>query len=113
MSLLDQKFDNFATQIVTLVDDGLGMAQEVLTDGEIFPAVALLKSSTQALIAYQQGYKQIYSLIHRGVELRKEDKVKHLKSGVIYRITSDSRDMTPPAGSDLHYSQVSCEVVEV
>lgn len=113
MSLLDERFENFAIQNVTQEDDGLGMEHEVLTDGEIFLGAAVLKSSTQALIAYQQGYRQIYALLHKGIELHKEDKVKHLKSGVVYRITSDSRDMKPPDSSSLDFAQATCEVVDV
>ena len=110
---LDDFLETFTMQVYTEADDGFGGVNQVPADGEIFRGKAVLKTSTEAQIAQQQGYRAMYDLVHTGIALHREDRVKHMKSGTVYRITSDSRDMETPEASALRFAQVTCEVVSV
>ena len=60
--LLESRMKPFVILDTVTVPDGFGGYDEVLADGAPFDAAAVIKSNTEALIAYQNGVKKIYSV---------------------------------------------------
>ena len=92
--------------------DGLGGVDVTFVDGAHFKAGIVAKQSTTAQIAYQQGVKALYVIaFDPRVVLSPGDMVKRLGDGKVFRVTSDSRDMTTPKQAHLKLSQVTAEVI--
>ena len=110
---LDDFFEPFIMQDWFSMPDGLGGLTWTLMDGATFRAGISTDSSTEAKIAEKKGMKKIYTIVTpQTVVLEQNDRVKRVMDGKLYRITSDSADMTTPGVSDMKFSQVSAEVVE-
>lgn len=110
---LDDFFEPFIMQDWSSAPDGLGGLTWTLTDGASFLAGISTDSSTEAKIAEKNGMKKIYTIVTpQTVVLEQNDRVKRVRDGKLYRITSDSADMTTPVVSGMKFSQVSAEVVE-
>lgn len=92
--------------------DGMGGVIEQWTDGAPFRAGISMQSSTEAIIAERNGMKTIYVIVTLPIiELKHDDRVKDVKTGQIYRVTSDGKDMTTPAVADVQYRQATAEVI--
>lgn len=92
--------------------DGMGGVTVSWSDGAPIKAGFVRNSSTEARIAYQNGTRELFSIIFSDLlELAPNDRVKRLSDGKIFRITSDARDMTTPAQSDMHFREADAEVV--
>lgn len=92
--------------------DGMGGYMVDWREGAAISCGIARKSSTEALIAYQKGTREIFTLAFSDLlELHHGDTVKRLNDGKAFRVTSESADMTPPAGSTLHFKQVDAEVI--
>lgn len=110
---LSDFFEPFVMQVQDSRPDGLGGIEWWTEDGDTFQAGISTMSSTEAKIAEQNGMKTIYTIVApESVTLRQDDRVKRVKDGRLYRITSDSADMTTPAPASVRYAQVTAEVVE-
>lgn len=47
------------------------------------------------------------------VKLEQNDRVRRVRDGRVYRITSNAADMTTPSVAQEQYAQVGAEVIEV
>lgn len=93
--------------------DGQGGFIPHFVEGAHFLAGIATKQSTEALIAYQQGLKTVYVIAFEPkIELKHGDRVKCLKDGRVFRVTSDAQDMVTPKVANLKMAQVTAEVVE-
>lgn len=93
--------------------DGYGGVNVELIEGAHFKAGIVKKTSTQAMIAYQQGVKTMYVIAFEPkIALSPNDCIKRLSDGKVFCVTSDSKDMTTPKGAELKMSQVSAEVID-
>ena len=93
--------------------DGVGGFIPHFVEGAHFRAGISTKQSTEAMIAYQQGLKTVYVIAFEPVvDLKHGDRVKCLKDGRMFRVTSDAHDMVTPRMAQLKMSQVTAEVVE-
>lgn len=105
-------FEDFVIQSVTYVSTGFGTFEPQYTDGATFKAGISTASSTEARIAERNGMKTIYNIAHLpAITLHREDRVRRVKDGRVYRITSDSPDMTTPDKAEVQFAQVTAEVV--
>ena len=96
------------------VADGFGGITTEWVDGAEFSAGITRVSSNEAMIAYQNGLKVMYNVVFdENITLTQNDRIKRLNDGLVLRITSASRDMTTPAVSEVKYSQVSAEVIDL
>lgn len=110
---LEDFFEPFMMQDWSSAPDGLGGLTCTLTDGASFLAGISTDSSTEAKIAEKNGMKKIYTIVTpQTVVLEQNDRVKRVRDGKLYRITSDSADMTTPGVSGMKFSQVGAEVVD-
>lgn len=110
---LEDYFEDFIMQNWISRPDGFGGVEWDVTDGAPFRAGIATANSTEAQIAYRNGLKTIYTIVHPKVlELEQNDRVKRMKDGRIYRITSNSADMATPAVAFNEFSQATAEVVE-
>lgn len=92
--------------------DGMGGVIVSWSDGAPIKAGFVRNSSTEARIAYQNGIRELFSIIFSDLlELAPNDRVKRLSDGKVFRITSDARDMTTPKQSDMHFREADAEVV--
>ena len=111
--MLSDYFEPFVMQDWKSAPDGFGGLTWELSDGAEFMAGITTNSSNEAQIAMQNGMKTIYTIVHPiTLTLEKDDRVKRKKDGRLYRITSNSADMTTPGVAQVQYSQVTAEVVE-
>lgn len=111
--MLTDYFEPFVMQEWKSSPDGFGGLTWELSDGAEFMAGITANSSNEAQIAMQNGMKTIYTIVHPiTLTLDKDDRVKRKKDGRLYRITSNSADMTTPGVAQVQYSQVTAEVVE-
>ncbi len=92
--------------------DGYGGITTVYTDGAAIKCGITTDNSTEAQIAYKSGLKTIYTIVFdKRIALSLNDRVKRVKDGKVFRVTSDSSDMQTPDVSAMQYAQVSAEVV--
>ncbi len=109
---LSDFFEPFRMQDWTSAPDGFGSVECKTSDGAEFQAGISTVSSAEAKIAEKNGMKTIYTIvIPETMTLRQDDRIRRVKDGRIYRITSDSADMTTPESSAMRFSQVTAEVV--
>lgn len=92
--------------------DGFGGVVETWEEGAGIRLGITRNSSTEAQIAYQNGTKELFTLVMLPVlSLSPGDRVKRLKDGKVFRVTSDSRDMTTPEVAQVQFRQCDAEVV--
>lgn len=92
--------------------DGMGGVITTWVDGAPIKAGFVRNSTTEAQIAYQSGTRDMFTIVFSDLlELSPNDRVKRLKDGKMFRVTSDGKDMTTPAGSDMHFREVNAEVI--
>lgn len=110
---LEDFFEDFIMQNWTSAPDGFGGIKWALEDGAHFRAGISTNQSTEAQIAYKSGLKTLYTIVHLPtLTLELNDRVKRVKDGRIYRITSNSADMTTPAVAQAQFAQVTAEVMD-
>lgn len=111
--MLSDYFEDFVMQDRVSMPDGFGGLAYDYADGAVFQAGITTNNSTEAQIAMQNGMKVIYTIVHSiSLTLEQNDRVKRLKDGRVYRITSNSADMATPASAQVQYAQTRAEVVE-
>lgn len=114
MALIDSKMEPCTMLDVVTVPDGFGGVVKEYRDGAPFSAAILMKSTTDAEIAYQQGAKRMYTVYtHQIVELARGDRFRRERDGKILRVTSDAVEDGTPGESRLDLYRVSAEVVEI
>ena len=63
---------------------------------------------------YKNGMKTIYTIVvPPNILLQQNDRVRRVRDGKIYRITSNSSDMMTPDVASEQYAQVMAEVIQV
>lgn len=111
--MLSDFFEDFILQNWSSKPDGFGGIVWETTDGVVFRAGISTNQSTEAQIAYKSGLKTIYTIVHPAtLALEQGDRVRRMKDGQLYRITSNSADMSTPAVAQEQYRQVTAEVIE-
>ena len=109
---LEDFFEDFIIQSVQYITTGFGTFEPTYTDGAPFRAGISTNSTSEAQIAERSGMRTIYTIVHLpAIALHKDDRVRRVKDGRMYRITSDSADMSTPPGASVQYSQVTAEVI--
>ena len=94
--------------------DGYGGVVTAYIDGATVRMGITTNSSTEALIADKSGVKAVYTIaFDTHITLSVNDRVKRVKDGKVFRITSDATDMQTPAVSSVQFRQCSAEVVSV
>ncbi len=113
-ALLESRMKPFVIVDTVTVPDGFGGYDEVLSDGAPFDGAAVIKNSTEAQIAYQNGAKKIYSVVTKQtVKLKRDMKIRRVEDGLTLRVTTDATDLKTPDISDLRLYQVSAEAIDV
>lgn len=102
-------FEPFVRQVHTQTPDGLGGVTDEWTDGAAFQAGISTSSSDEMRIAEQRGLKTVYTIVTETGFLTQGDRVKRVRDGAVFIITSNGADMTTPAVAQVQYAQVSAE----
>ena len=105
MSIFDSPMlDSYKHQCMLLerqrVPDGQGGSRTVWTDGMEFTAIFSEDTTSQALIAEQQGFTSTYhAIVSRGMQIEFHDALRRLDDGKIFRVTKDGSDDNTPRTS--------------
>lgn len=113
---LEDFVEDFVFLRYDLVDNGLGGLMGGYVESAHFRAACSAVSTSEVEVAYAQGTKTIIHITTRpDVTLREGDRVKRMKTGVVYRVTSDGTERTAPkvASPDMAQRVVTAEVVSV
>ena len=109
---LEDFFEAFCVMDWRSVSDGGGGFVWEWTDGFPFDGHAVLNTTTQMQIAQQTGTKAIYTLVTaRELPFEKDDRVKRIRDGAIFKITADPGDRKTPAFSSINAAEVTMERV--
>ena len=113
MSLIDSRMEDVTMLDAVSVPDGFGGIVREWRDGATFRAAILMKSTTDAEIAYQQGAKRLYTVYTRQiVRLERGDRFRRVSDGRVLRVTSDAAEDKTPGSSALDLCRVQAEVVD-
>ena len=113
MNLIDSRMEDAVMLDLVSVPDGFGGVVKEWRDGAAFRAAILMKSTTDAEIAYQQGAKRLYTVYTRQiVRLERGDRFRRVSDGRVLRVTSDAVEDKIPGSSALDLYRVQAEVVE-
>ena len=85
--------------------DGFGGVVETWADGAEIRLGITRVSSTEARIAYQSGTREMFTLVMLPTLTLGQ------KDGKVFRVTSDSRDMTTPEAAQMQFRQCDAEVI--
>lgn len=110
MNIIEAQFKPFVMMSRDYIPDGEGgfMPTSVWRDGTEFQAATRIDSSMVAKIAQSQGVTSVITIYtKKSVTLKFNDVVKDVKSGVVYKITSDAKGT--PDTSTLNLNVVSAE----
>lgn len=108
MSLIDEFMSECCFMEETKQADGAGGFDSVWREGATFKAAIVLDSTMEARIAEHQGVTSVYSVVApRSVPLNYDTKIKRLKDGRYFRITSESQEA--PASSSINVVKASAE----
>ena len=92
------------------VPDGYGTSKTVWTEGSEFIALFDFDSSTEAMIASQEGFTSSYRVyVPKEVDLDYHEVFKRLSDGVYFRVTGDGTDDRTPSTSDLNMRLITAE----
>ena len=92
--------------------DGYGGVTTTWTEGAAIKAGFVRNNSTEARIAEKNGVKAIWTIVHSDLlDFWQNDCIKRDKTGELFRITGNSRDMETPAVSEMKFRQVGAEVI--
>lgn len=92
------------------VPDGYGTSKTVWTEGSEFIALFDFDSSTEAMIASQEGFTSSYRVyVPKEADLDYHEVFKRLSDGVYFRVTGDGTDDRTPSTSDLNMRLITAE----
>lgn len=115
MSIFDSPMlDSYKHQCVLLerqrVSDGQGGSKTVWVDGMEFTMIFSEDTTTEALIAEQQGFTSTYhAVVARNMEIKFHDVIRRLSDGKIFRITKDGDDDKTPKTSPMDMKHLVLE----
>lgn len=115
MSIFDSPMlDSYKHQCVLLerqrVSDGQGGSKTVWVDGMEFTMIFSEDTTTEALIAEQQGFTSTYhAVVARNMEIKFHDVIRRLSDGKIFRITKDGDDDKTPQTSPMDMKHLVLE----
>lgn len=79
------------------VPDGMGGFVKEWVDGATFQAAVTKDDSLEARVAEKQGVTEVYTVtVNQGIDLDFHDVFRRSSDGLIYRITSNTKDMQSP-----------------
>lgn len=91
-------------------DDPYGDEVERWTVGTSFDATIIKDSSTEAIVAEQQGVKEIFTVVtKKGFSLNYHDVFQRASDGKTFRVTSNTKDSEAPAASTVRIAKVTAE----
>lgn len=92
------------------VPDGYGTTKTVWTEGAEFTALFDFDSSTEAMIASQQGFTSRYRVyVPRAEEIEFHEVFKRLSDGIYFRVTDDGIDEKTPDMSEMDMRLITAE----
>ena len=95
-------------------DDPYGSETERWTEGSTFEAAFIKDSSTEAVVAQQQGLKEIFTIVtKKGFSLDYHDVFKRVSDGQTFRVTSKTKDSEAPEASTVRIAKVTAEKWEL
>lgn len=109
---LEDYFEPFIFMDYVSVSDGLGGISWEHKEGAPFMAGITTVQSDEVEVAYRQGMKTIYHITtNLSVELERNNVVKRVADGRLYRITSDAADKQTPKIATVKQNMVTAEVM--
>lgn len=110
--LLDDVKEAFILMDLARTSDGEGGYTQSWVEGAEFQGVKALNTTTEAIIAQQQGLKAIYSLlVPKSLPIAYQDIVKD-EQGDYFRVTSSPKDKQTPDISALDMQYFTAEKLE-
>ena len=114
MSLIEKMMEKCNILNHIREDDPYGDEVERWTEGTTFDATIIKDSSTQAVVAEQQGVKEIFTVVtKKGFRLGYHDVFKRVSDGQTFRVTSNTKDSEAPAASTVRIAKVTAEKWEL
>lgn len=114
MNLLDQMMESCRIMNHIRQDDEYGGYTDEWVEGASFDAAVSKNSSTEALIAQQQGLNEMYTVVVRkGFPLSYHDVFKRVSDGQIFRVTSNTADSESHPASTVRIAKVTAERWEI
>ena len=114
MSLLDEFMTPCCFMESRRIKDGAGGFTTEWFEGEKFKAAIVRDTTMEARIAEKQSVTSVFTITtSRKVNLKHDDKIKRLKDGRYFRVTSDGDEKESPRSSTLDISQVMAEKWEL
>lgn len=111
--MLSDFFEGFIFQTFVSTPNGLGGFTQEYTDGAAIRAGITTNSSAEMRLAAQQGLKTVYTIVAEvSTPLHQGDRVKRVKDGTLYTITSNCEDMVTPPIAGVQFHQVTAEVIK-
>lgn len=92
--------------------DGEGGSVTTWDEGRTFMATIVRDSSTEARVAEHEGVSNVYTVTTSEV-LSYGDVFRRLSDSQVFRVTSNSDDMSAPSMASFTFSQVSAEEWEL
>lgn len=93
------------------VDDGQGGYETEWMEGARFRAAVIKNKTLAARVAEKEGVTEVYTITTEpGVKLDYHDVFKRLSDGLIFRVTSNTRDSETPEVASFAFEQVNAEV---
>ena len=108
------RIESMMTQC-TMIDkrttsDGVFGIIEQWVDGASFNAAIIKDSSTEAILAEQQGVSEIFTVVvNKNTPLRYHDVFRRESDKTIYRVTSNTLDSEAPDASSVKVAKVTAE----
>lgn len=92
------------------VPDGLGGSTTAWTDGMTLPVIFSEDTTTEALVAEQQGFTSTYhAMVQRNMEIKFHDVLRRVSDGKIFRVTKDGDDDKTPRTSAMDMKHLVLE----
>ena len=108
--LLDSMMEKCRIMNHVRLDDDYGGYTDTWTEGASFDATIIKNSTTEAQIAEKQGVAELFTVVvKKGFTLSFHDVFKRVSDGMIFRVTSNTKDSEAPEASSVKIAKVTAE----
>lgn len=110
--MIEDYFENFVRLEEQANADGYGGTDVDLASGEAFRGGLSTASSAEILVAEKSAERITHNLAVIGVALERNERIRRVSDGRIFRVASNASDMTVPSLGCVAFSQVRLEAIE-
>ena len=108
--LLDSMMEKCRIMNHLRLDDDYGGYTDTWTEGASFDATIIKNSTTEAQIAEKQGVSELFTVVvKKGFTISFHDVFIRVSDGMIFRVTSNTKDSEAPEASSVKIAKVTAE----